>query len=125
MELICQLQAIYYFLDKLYMSRISIQMLISRHNFLYYPEDSNSIRSGLKGKVDAPNIELQDLTDSDKSSVDFVYSKATFTSYYSMEFHEDCEVIPDINLRILKSSQDISIKIFNLVGGISRNVAEN
>jgi len=93
-------QAIQYFLDRLYMSRISIQMLISHHKALYCPEESKN-NPGLRGTIDpkcdavdvakmafenasflceqiymdAPKLDIEwtDLTDEDKNSVDFVY----------------------------------------------------
>jgi len=156
-------QAIQYFLDRLYMSRISIQMLISHHKALYCPEESKNTNPGLRGTLDpkcdavhvaqmafenatflceqiymdAPklNIEWSDLTDSDKNSVDFVYIPGHLyhmlfevfknSMRATMEFHENSESIPDINVRIVKSSQDISIKVCDQGGGISRSVAEN
>jgi len=45
-------QAIQYFLDRLYMSRISINMLISHNKALYCPEESKNRSDGLKGTID-------------------------------------------------------------------------
>eukprot|EP00092_Neocalanus_flemingeri_P040770 GFUD01044386.1.p1 GENE.GFUD01044386.1~~GFUD01044386.1.p1 ORF type:complete len:573 (+),score=88.69 GFUD01044386.1:101-1720(+) len=158
-------QAIQYFLDRLYMSRISIQMLVSQHKALYCPEESIKSNPGgrLKGTIDpkcdavdvarnafenatflceqiymdAPklNIEWVDLTDGGKDSVDFVYIPSHLYHMFfevfknsmraTMEFHENSDTIPEINVRIVKSAQDISIKVCDQGGGISRSVAEN
>jgi len=45
-------QAIQYVLDRLYMSRISIHMLISHHKSLYCPEESKETNNGLRGTID-------------------------------------------------------------------------
>ena len=46
-------QAIQYVLDRLYMSRISIHMLISHHKSLYCPEESkDTTNTGLRGTID-------------------------------------------------------------------------
>ena len=44
--------AIQYVLDRLYMSRISIHMLISHHKSLYCPEESKENNNGLRGTID-------------------------------------------------------------------------
>merc|ERR1712096_311581 len=154
-------QAIQYFLDRLYMSRISIQMLISHHKALYCPEESKN-NPGLRGTIDpkcdavdvakmafenaslceqiymdAPKLDIEwtDLTDKDKNSVDFVYIPGHLYHMFfevfknsmraTMEFHENSDSIPDVKVHVVKSSQDISIKICDQGGGISRSVAEN
>ena len=155
--------AIQYFLDRLYMSRISIHMLISHHKALYCPEESKTTSPGLRGTIDpkcdavevaktafenatflceqiymdAPKLNIQwvDLTNSDKNSVEFVYIPSHLYQMLfevfknsmraTMEFHENSESIPSIDVRIVKSSSDISIKVWDQGGGISRNVAEN
>merc|ERR1712096_241953 len=154
-------QAIQYFLDRLYMSRISIQMLISHHKALYCPEESKN-NPGLRGTIDpkcdavdvakmafenaslceqiymdAPKLDIEwtDLTDKDKNSVDFVHIPGHLYHMFfevfknsmraTMEFHENSDSIPDVKVHVVKSSQDISIKICDQGGGISRSVAEN
>ena len=156
-------QAIQYFLDRLYMSRISIHMLISHHKSLYYTEESKTNNPGIRGTIDpecdavdvakmafenasflceqiymdAPKLDIEwtDLTDKDKNSVDFVYIPGHLYHMFfevfknsmraTMEFHENSDSIPDVKVHVVKSSQDISIKICDQGGGISRSVAEN
>merc|ERR1712241_590588 len=43
----------------------------------------------------------------------------------TMEFNENAETVPEIDVHIVKSSHDITIKVSDRGGGISRNVAEN
>merc|ERR1719228_983340 len=155
-------QAIQYFLDRLYMSRISINMLISHNKALYCPEESNR-SDGLKGTIDpkcdavkiaksayqnavflcdqiymdAPklNIDCVDLTDPGKASVEIVYIPGHLYQMLfevfknsmraTMEFHDDSDNIPEIQVKIVKSSEDISIKVSDQGGGISRSVSEN
>jgi len=155
--------AIQYFLDRLYMSRISIHMLISHYKAAYCPEEADEKDVVSQGTIDpccnvvtvakaaydsaaflceqiymdAPklNIEAKDLTDSSKDGVEFVYISTHLYHIFfevfknsmraTMEFHEDSEELPEITVRITKSTEDISIKISDCGGGISRSVAEN
>ena len=43
----------------------------------------------------------------------------------TMEYHEDAETIPDIDVHIVKSVEDIVIKISDRGGGLSRDVMQN
>ena len=43
---------IQYFLDRLYMSWISIKMLISHHKLIYCPDESKSTPIGMVGSID-------------------------------------------------------------------------
>jgi len=155
--------AIQYFLDRLYMSRISIQMLIAHHKSLYCPEESKAVDLGNTGTIDprcdavkvakmayenaaflceqiymdAPKLDLEwvDLTDNEKSSVEFVYIPSHLYHMFfevfknsmraTMEFHEDTDTLPDVKVQVVKSPQDISVKISDQGGGISRSVSEN
>merc|ERR1712183_955052 len=155
-------KAIQYFLDRLYMSRISIHMLISHHKALYCPESKNN-NPGMRGTIDpkcdavdvakmafenatflceqiymdAPKLDIKwtDMTDKDTKSINFVYIPDHLYHMFfevfknsmraTMEFHENSDTIPDVKVHIVKSSHDISIKICDQGGGISRSVAEN
>ena len=157
-------QAIQYFLDRLYMSRISVQMLIAHHKSLFCPEESRKVTNGFRGTIDpqcdpaaiakeafenaaflcdqiymdAPKINLKctNLTDSNNpDKIDFVYIPSHLYHMFfevfknsmraTMEFHEEADTVPEIEVHIVKSSHDISIKISDQGGGISRTVAEN
>ena len=155
--------AIQYFLDRLYMSRISIQMLIAHHKSLYCPEESKAVDLGNTGTIDpkcdavkvakmayenaaflceqiymdAPKLDIEwvDLTDTEKSSVEFVYIPSHLYHMFfevfknsmraTMEFHEDADTLPDVKVQVVKSPQDISVKISDQGGGISRSISEN
>ena len=155
-------QALQYFLDRLYMSRISVQMLIAHHKSLFCPEESKKTTHGLTGTIDpscdpariaeeafenaaflcdqiymdAPkiNIKCSNLVDgSDK--INFVYIPSHLYHMFfevfknsmraTMEFHENAETVPTVDVHIVKSAHDITIKISDQGGGISRSVAEN
>jgi len=155
-------QALQYFLDRLYMSRISIQMLVAHHKSLFCENESKRSTHGLTGTIDpscdpvriaeeafenaaflcdqiymdAPklNIKCSNLTDgSDK--INFVYIPSHLYHMFfevfknsmraTMEFHEDAETVPTIDVHIVRSSHDITIKISDQGGGISRSVADN
>jgi len=157
-------QAIQYFLDRLYMSRISVQMLIAHHKALFCPEESRKVTDGFRGTIDpacdpaavaqeafenaaflcdqiymdAPKINLKCTNLTDKSNpdkIDFVYIPSHLYHMFfevfknsmraTMEFHEEADTVPEIDVHIVKSSHDISIKISDQGGGISRTVAEN
>merc|ERR1712227_1087227 len=88
------------------------------------------------GYMDAPkiNIKCSNLTDgSDK--INFVYIPSHLYHMFfevfknsmraTMEFHEDAETVPTIDVHIVRSSHDITIKISDQGGGISRSVADN
>merc|ERR1719410_2284255 len=87
--------------------------------------------------MDAPKLDIEwvDLTDSEKSSVEFVYIPSHLYHMFfevfknsmraTMEFHEDAETVPTIDVHIVRSSHDITIKISDQGGGISRSVADN
>lgn len=156
-------QAIQYFLDRLYMSRISIHLLISQHKALYCPEESKTTTMGSTGTIDpqcdavkvaemafesatficeqmymdAPklNIKWSDVTDEEKTSVNFVYIPSHLYHIFfevfknsmraTMEFHENSDSIPEVDVHVIKSAKDISIKVSDQGGGISRSVSDN
>ena len=45
-------RSIQYFLDRLYMSWISIKMLISHHKLIYCPDERKSTPIGMVGSID-------------------------------------------------------------------------
>jgi len=157
-------QAIQYFLDRLYMSRISIRMLISHHKALYCPEESKKVGERFIGTIDpacdaakvakeafsnaaflcdqmymdAPKLDLAftDLTNgNDNHEVNLVYIPSHLyqicfevfknSMRATMEFNDGSEIVPDVKVRIVKTNKDISIKISDLGGGISRKSSDN
>ena len=52
--------AIQYVLDRLYLSRISIHLLISQHKAQYCPEESKGANNGLQGTID-PSCDAADV----------------------------------------------------------------
>jgi len=155
-------QAIQYFLDRLYMSRISIRMLISHHKALYCPEESKKVGERFIGTIDpacdaakvakeafsnaaflcdqmymdAPKLDLAftDLTNGN-GEVSLVYIPSHLyqicfevfknSMRATMEFNDGSDYIPDVKVRIVKTNKDISIKISDLGGGISRKSSDN
>jgi len=149
-------RSIQYFLDRLYMSRISINMLISHHKLLFCPEESGSAPIGMIGTIDpncnvekvaaaayenasflcdqmyldAPKLKLM-VKDVSKKGMNFVYVPSHLyhmmfelfknSMRATMEFHEDSSEIPPIDVLIVKSTQDITIRVSDQGGGISRN----
>jgi len=157
-------KAIQYILDRLYMARISIRMLIAQHQSLYCPFESTKTkhaRRPIQGIIDPscdpadvlmeayeeaamicdqiymdhPKINIKSTNTVDKDTVSFVYVPGHLHHMFfevlknsmraTMEFHAEAETVPDIEVHIVKSSQDITIKISDYGGGISRSVAEN
>ena len=154
-------KAIQYFLDRLYMARISVHMLIAHHKSLFCPEESKN-NSRLQGTIDPMcnptkvaeeayaqaafvcdsmymdhpklNIKTSNMVD-DTDTVNFVYIPNHLYHMFfevfknsmraTMEFHEDADVPPEIDVHIVKSSDDITIKISDKGGGISRTVSDN
>jgi len=157
-------KAIQYILDRLYMARISIRMLIAQHQSLYCPFESTKTKHAprpIQGIIDPscdpadvlmeayeeaamlcdqiymdhPKINIKSTNTVDKDTVSFVYVPGHLHHMFfevlknsmraTMEFHAEAETVPDIEVHIVKSSQDITIKISDYGGGISRSVAEN
>lgn len=157
-------KAIQYILDRLYMARISIRMLIAQHQSLYCPFESTKTKHSarpIQGIIDPscdpadvlmeayeeaaiicdqiymdhPKINIKSTNTVDKDNVSFVYVPGHLHHMFfevlknsmraTMEFHAESETVPDIEVHIVKSSQDITIKISDYGGGISRSVAEN
>jgi len=155
---------IQYFLDRLYMSRISIQMLISHHKALFCPEESKDSPIGMTGTIDpncdvvkvaeaayenaaflcesiymdVPKLKLtaKDLTTSTSAgNVDFPYIPNHLHHMFfevfknsmraTMESHEGEDVVPEIEVLVIKSEEDVCIKICDQGGGISRRVSDN
>merc|ERR1711915_1069332 len=71
----------------------------------------------------------------DTNNVDFVYIPGHLYHMFfeifknsmraTMEYHEDAEKVPDIDVLIAKSPHDITIKISDQGGGISKKTVEN
>ena len=158
-------QAIQYFLDRLYMSRISIQMLIAHHKSLFCsqsgagnPSCSHQEQGTIDPQCDPVKVAQeayenaaflcdQIYMDSPKMNItcsnvaegtdkiNFVYIPTHLYHMFfevfknsmraTMEFNENAETVPEIDVHIVKSSHDITIKVSDRGGGISRNVAEN
>lgn len=154
-------KAIQYFLDRLYMHRISVHMLIATHKSMFCPEESGK-NTRLLGTIDPMcdpaqvaeeayesaaflcdneymdhpklNIKISNRVD-DTDTVNFVYIPSHLYHMFfevfknsmraTMEFHEDAETLPEIDVHIVKSSDDITIKISDQGGGISRSTAAN
>jgi len=86
--------------------------------------------------MDSPkvNIKVHNLVD-DTNNVDFVYIPGHLYHMFfeifknsmraTMEYHEDAEKVPDIDVLIAKSHHDITIKISDQGGGISKKTVEN
>jgi pyruvate dehydrogenase kinase 2/3/4 len=155
--------AIQYVLDRLYMSRISIHMLISHHKSLYCPEESKENNNGLRGTIDpacdaaevakeafanaaflcdqiymdSPKLKLScvNVADEPDDKVNFVYIPNHLYHMFfeifknsmraTMETWENEEQVPDIEVQIVKSKHDISIKVSDQGGGINRNISDN
>jgi len=155
-------RSIQYFLDRLYMSWISIKMLISHHKLIYCPDERKSTPIGMVGSIDpacdvgkvaeaafenaqflcdqmymdAPKLELtvHDATSRDASSVEFTYIPSHLYHMFfeifknsmraTMEFHDGEDIIPNIKVHVVKSTSDISIKISDHGGGMSRTLAD-
>jgi len=158
-------QAIQYFLDRLYMSRISVQMLIAHHKSLFCsqsgagdPSCSHQEQGTIDPQCDPVKVAQeayenaaflcdQIYMDSPKMNItcsnvaegtdkiNFVYIPTHLYHMFfevfknsmraTMEFNENAETVPEIDVHIVKSSHDITIKVSDRGGGISRNVAEN
>jgi len=155
-------RSIQYFLDRLYMSWISIKMLISHHKLIYCPDESKSTPVGMVGSIDpvcdvarvaeaafenaqflcdqlymdAPKLKLHihDATNPDAKSVNFTYIPSHLYHMFfeifknsmraTMEFHEGEETFPNIDVQVVKSTSDISIRIRDIGGGMSRTSAD-
>jgi len=156
-------QAIQYVLDRLYMSRISIHMLISHHKSLYCPEESKESNNGLRGTIDpacdaaevakeafanaaflcdqiymdSPKLNLKcvNVADEGSDAVNFVYIPNHLYHMFfeifknsmraTMETWENEDEVPEIDVQIVKSKHDISIKVSDQGGGINRNITDN
>jgi len=155
-------KSIQYFLDRLYMSWISIKMLISHHKLTYCPDESKTKAIGMVGSIDpncdvakvaeaafenaqflcdqmymdAPKLKLQvlDAANPQAKSVQFSYIPSHLYHMFfevfknsmraTMEFHEGEDSIPEIEVQIVKGKSDISIKISDNGGGMSRTLAD-
>jgi pyruvate dehydrogenase kinase 2/3/4 len=155
--------AIQYVLDRLYLSRISIHLLISQHKAQYCPEESKGANTGMQGTIDpscdaadvareafanaaflcdqmymdSPKLKLTCINqvDDTKDKVNFVYIPNHLyhmcfelfknSMRATMETWENADEIPDIEVQIVKSKNDISIKVSDQGGGINRNINGN
>lgn len=145
-----------YFLDRLYMSRISIHMLINQHTMIYGDDLFHGSRVGCidphcdvkKVVEDAFNsasflceqiysaspkldLKLRNTCDAGLDElVQFVYVPAHLYHILfelfknalraTMETHEDALEYPNLEVLVVKSEQDITIKISDQGGGIPR-----
>lgn len=158
-----QHMVIQYFLDRLYMSRISIHMLISHHKAHFCPEEYQNSPIGMTGTIDpncdlakvaedayesaaflcesiyldAPklNLTFKDATSESENRVKFAYIPNHLHHMFfevfknsmraTMEFHDGKDKFPDVEVLIIKTKKDISIKISDQGGGISRKESDN
>lgn len=161
---------IQYFLDRLYMSRISIHMLINQHTILFGNELPPPVFSGAAppeapqhtGIIDpacdaamvvqdafenaaflcdqvylqSPKLELKVVNSCNKSSVvQFLYVPAHLYHILfelfknalraTVETHEDAPHLPDIQVLVVKSDSDITIKISDEGGGLPRSETDS
>lgn len=151
---------IQYFLDRLYMSRISIHMLINQHTLIFgddcqRPQDvgcidpycdvpalikdafSNAAFLCDQYYLQSPNLNLKVVNKSDGGgdTVQFVYVPAHLYHILfelfknalraTVEEHEDAPSLPDINVMVIKSKNDVTVKISDQGGGIARSLADN
>jgi len=145
---------IQYFLDRLYMSRISIHMLINQHTILYGDEPPESpihvgsidpdcdvpmiVKDAFNNAaflcdqyyLQSPSLELEVVNTVDNSAqVRTVYVPAHLYHILfelfknalraTVEAHED-EDLPAVKVLVVKSRNDVSIKISDRGGGIPR-----
>jgi len=156
---------IQYFLDRLYMSRISIHMLINQHTILFgdgltgaAPQQAPQHAGIIDPACDAamvvqdafenaaflcdqvylqsPKLELKVVNSCNKSSVvQFLYVPAHLYHILfelfknalraTVETHEDAPHLPDIQVLVVKSDSDITIKISDEGGGLPRSETDS
>merc|ERR1719186_1231350 len=152
---------IQYFLDRLYMSRISIHMLINQHTLIFgdeyqRPQDvgcidpycdvpalikdafSNAAFLCDQYYLQSPKLKLKIVNksdDDDCDTVQFVYVPAHLYHILfelfknalraTVEAHEDAPALPDIRVMVIKSKNDVTIKISDQGGGIPRSLTDN
>jgi len=160
---------IQYFLDRLYMSRISIHMLINQHTMIFgrshgspdfngaAPADAQEhvgcidpvcdlsliVKDAFSNAaflceqlyMEAPELKLKVINACDKSSsVQFVYVPAHLYHILfevfknalraTVESHEMADSLPDVEVLVVKSNNDVTVKISDQGGGIPRNETE-
>ncbi|KAI0211297.1 [Pyruvate dehydrogenase (acetyl-transferring)] kinase, mitochondrial [Lamellibrachia satsuma] len=130
----CQIQ---YFLDRFYLSRISIRMLISQHTLVFgqtLPENARQI-----GSID-PYCNVLRVAEDAYENARFLceqyYMTAPECNFTCLnphekliknsmravvEKHEDEPSIPKLNLMICKGKEDVTIKLSDEGGGIARS----
>lgn len=151
-----------YFLDRLYMSRISIRMLINQHLMLYggqLPKEESDIgcisphcnvahivngayqnASFLCDQTYMRSPEMMlDITNTCDPGIDVVEFVYVPAHLYHILFElfknalratiehlgEDVDEYPPIQVLVVKSEQDISIRISDKGGGVPRQISEN
>lgn len=90
--------AIQYFLDRFYMSRISIRMLLNQHSAIFGPDASRSSWWGL-GR-DPTSVGMIDLNCNVKSVIEEAYNHASGLCY------NNYKIVPDVEIKVYNDTGD-------------------
>ncbi|KAG7240176.1 hypothetical protein INR49_027242 [Caranx melampygus] len=140
-------QNIQYFLDRFYMSRISIRMLINQHT-LIFDGTTNPVHPNTIGSIDphcqvadvvqdafhsakmlcdqyylrSPDLILQEMNNKkQKHSISIVYNAMRAT----IETHDNSNHLPPIKVLVSLGGEDMSIKVSDTGGGVPFRRIEN
>uniref|UniRef100_A0A8C9Y1F2 Protein-serine/threonine kinase n=1 Tax=Sander lucioperca TaxID=283035 RepID=A0A8C9Y1F2_SANLU len=126
-------QNIQYFLDRFYMSRISIRMLINQHT-LIFDGTLNPVHPNTIGSID-PHCQVgdvvQDAFNSAKMLCEQYYLRSPdlilqeICGKATIETHDDSNNLPPIKVMVSLGDEDMSIKVSDKGGGVPFRRIEN